>query len=168
MSTSIYNVPEWSSSEEWLKHDIVSSNGKYYYALSDVPIGGALSVYFGGCVSEGANTRPIFIWRPSYGGQKSINPKINSVQFGDGYEQRSQDGINNILLKMDYTFSERNLAEATAILHFLDQRKGIEWFYFTPERPFNRTKKFICKEWTELPVFYNNHSIRATFQEVAG
>lgn len=165
MSNSIYNIQDYNPAITYLKHDIVKVGSNFYYAINDAPAN-ALATHFAG--TKGTQNTPVFLWVPSYNGQKNISPRVNSVQFGDGYEQRSPNGINNILLKMDYVFSERSLSEATAILHFLNQRKGVEWFYFTPERPYNQEKKFVCKEWTDTEVFYNNHSIRASFQEVAG
>ena len=89
------------------------------------------------------------------------------IKFGDGYEQKYKDGISNKLLDIDYSFEKRDLNEASAILHFLEERNGIETFLFQPHAPFRKQKRFICRSWSDSFIFYNNYSIRAKFEEVA-
>lgn len=53
-----------------------------------------------------------------------------STQFGDGYEQVSSDGINNIRTSWPLT-KTGYLAEIDAIYDFLIEHKGVIPFYLT-------------------------------------
>ena len=46
-----------------------------------------------------------FTFEPSYGIRVSKEPKVLSVKFGDGYEQRAQFGINQIPRMWDLSFN---------------------------------------------------------------
>jgi phage-related protein len=85
--------------------------------------------------------------------------------MGDGYEQILADGINNILLPFDVSFEDRGIDEYAAILHFFQNRAGVEKFYFVPPAPFNVLKRFICQEWNATQSFYDKYTITAKFDE---
>jgi phage-related protein len=165
--TSIFTVNDWLLAEDYQKNEIVKKDGLYYYALRDIPSNTSFSTtYWGGVAQLNAVTfKPEFIWKPSYNSPADHSPKVRSIQFADGYEQRIPDGLNNNLLILNLTFELRDLPEAAAILHFLHTRKGSESFVFTPPAPYAERKKFICKDWSHNEVFFNNHSIRAKFEE---
>ena len=103
--------------------------------------------------------------RPDKMMTSSSTPSILLAKFGDGYEQRLQDGINNDLLTLSVTFDKRNELETTAINHFLNQRKGAEAFVFTPPAPFATAAKFICKSFNTNYVFFDNYTVSATFEQ---
>lgn len=112
---------------------------------------------------------PSFFWVPGYGSSVDNRPTVQNVTFGDGYSQRVSDSINSNLLNINLTFDKRRKKEATAILHFLHQRKGVEKFLFSPPEPYNPIKKsfYVCMEWNSAFVFFDNYTITATFKEVA-
>jgi phage-related protein len=178
MSSSIFNIANWANSTQYYKHDIVLSGGYYYYALqdhtSDPSQSFAQTIAANPNLWGGMGTDPTtgsqkaqFIWKPSYQGEANITPKVKAIKFGDGYEQRVRDGINNILLEFNLSFDGRSSAEATAILHFLHEKAAYKSFLFLPSTPYNTLKKFVCRTWTHSNTFYNNNSIKVKFEEVS-
>ena len=182
MANSIYNVQTHDSNKSYTKNNVVMvrqnigdsnipKNLKYYYALKDVGTGIAITntAYWGGNITVNKNSVPYFLWTPSYNVATAHSPKVNSVSFGDGYQQRSPDGINTGLIKMNMSFEMRGDAEAKAILHFLRARKGVSSFVIKnlPEiyGDSGYKKRFICQNFDSTFVFYNNHSIKASFVE---
>ena len=65
------------------------------------------------------------------------------------------------------TFDKRGTRESTAILHFLQQRKGMEAFFFTPPEPYSTRKKFVCRRWDSSVSFHDNYSIKLALEEVS-
>lgn len=166
MSNSIYNPSAWVANTAYVTHDIVIQTAQAYYAKVNHTDASFTLSRWGGRITDNGEDKPHFIWIPSYDFSVSNQPRVASVRFGDGYEQRMQDGINNHLLTLNFAFEQRKLAETTAILHFLTERKGTESFVFTPLPPRAKAKRFVCREWEDSQQFYENYSVRATFQEV--
>jgi len=63
--------------------------------------------------------------------RKSSAPRVRSAKFGDGYEQRRVDGINNIKETYNVTFNNRTVSEADDIIAFFDTKAGVTSFDFT-------------------------------------
>ena len=93
-------------------------------------------------------------------------PRTKNIKFGDGYEQRFKDGINNDLLSLSLNFDGRDLLEAKAILHFLESKNGAESFFFRPPSPYDALRKFTSSEFSSSIIFKNNINITATFKQV--
>ena len=151
MSDSIYNIlPHTSgSSQKYALDDIVKHGDHYYYCVQahdnadGVQTPAAGSTFWNGTTMIGSDEKPYFFWRPSYGYNQKTEPRVRVVRFGDGYEQRVPDGIQNQLLTLELAFTERGGSESTAILHFLNARGGSESFVFYPPKPYNVPKKFV-------------------------
>ena len=58
--------------------------------------------------------------------------RILKANYGDGYEQRTADGINNIGEEWDLQWTNRTLLESNKILRFLELRQGSEAFDWYP------------------------------------
>ena len=175
MSNSIYNVPSYtdSSSQKYAADDIVKHGEYYYYCIqahnnSDgAQTPSNTSTYWNGTTNFGsAGTLPYFFWRPSYNYSLKFEPRNRVITFGDGYEQRASDGIQNNLMIIDLQFETRGEDEATAILHFFHSRNGSEAFVFYPPKPYNVPKKFRSPNWDMGVSFQGNFSIRSTFTEI--
>ncbi len=177
MSTSIFEVPDWANSTQYLKNDIVKSNGFYFYANRDHTSHPSQTfeqtytadklLWLGRGEDNGGLYKPKFQWIPSYNSDSEFEPRVKTLKFGDGYEQRLKDGINNSLIKMNLTFEGRSIQESAAIIHFLETREGVEAFLFIPPAPYNSQRKFKCPRWRHSLKFYNNHTITAYFEEVS-
>jgi len=169
MATSIFNIPVHSPTNEYGINDIVLIGGttnRFYYALQDVPQGiNITDPYWGGIFTFNGEEKPHFFWKPSYNSSSNNEPKTRYIQYGDGYEQRYVDGINSNPFNFDLNFDYRTDAEATAIIHFLYTRRGVESFWFKAPAPYDEFRKYIAKQWTHTPVFSNNNTIRVKFEQ---
>ena len=187
MANSIYDVPVHNSNAAYVKNDIVMvrqdigdseipKSLRYYYAIKTVPATGGAGIstanlsYWGGYIITGSYASvPYFLWTPSYNVSTSHAPKINSVAFGNGYQQRSPDGIYTGLIKMEVTFDMRGASESKAILHFLRVRKGVSSFVVKnlPEiyGDSGYKKRFICQNFNSNFSFYDNHTVKVSFVE---
>lgn len=100
---------------------------------------------------------------PTYGAQKSSQPNVRTVQYGDGYSQRLTYGLNQNPKQWSLTW---NVSETNAdtIEAFLDARGGAESFDWTP--PDGSTGKWICPQWSKTIPYLNRAEITATFIQV--
>ena len=101
---------------------------------------------------------------PTYGPQKRSAPNVRGIQFGSGYQQRAQFGINQNPKVYNLTF-EVSEAEADTIETFLDARGAVESFTFTPPAE-SSSAKFICRQWSKSIPYLNRATITATFEQV--
>jgi len=173
---NIYDISPWTSGESYQKNDVVyyELEGKKYYWYATKVISSASSApsltntEWGGVkYSEQTGTiKPHFFWKPSYNLQVSNTPKVRSLRFGDGYEQRTVHGINSVLLRADGMLELRDSQEARAVSHFLASRKGSESFTLKLPPPYDLDKLYVVRQWSNTLVFYNNYSIKCQFEEV--
>lgn len=105
-----------------------------------------------------------FTWMPDFGASKRITPRVRSISFGDGYEQRASYGINTKPKVWSLTFSKRTDSDALAIDTFLSNAGGVQYFNWTPHN--GTLGKYICKEWSVTQESFNMNTVQATFQEV--
>jgi phage-related protein len=175
---SLYKVDSWDSGSSYSKNDIVLYGGYYYYSLVDnnqnrTPTSATSNVYWGGYRYYSSLAKTEFFWKPTYASQLQMKPAVNLIKFGNGYEQRIADGINNNLQKFNLNFEGRDKNETRAIAHFLHKRKAVDPFFFDAPFPYNfdisqsYPKRFICDEWDVAYNFYNNYNITAKFSETA-
>ena len=104
---------------------------------------------------------------PTYGSQKSSQPKVKKIQFGDGYEQRLLYGIPGHMNPKEWSLTwEVSETDADTIESFLDARaEDAASFDWTP--PDETTSyKWVCEQWTKRIPFVNRATITATFREV--
>jgi phage-related protein len=88
--------------------------------------------------------RQTFTWHPDYDSKLSQEPSVSVTKFGDGYEQRTPNGINNNPETWSVEFT-RSSASFPDVLAFIQARNGVESFYWTT--PFNQEKIFVCRKW---------------------
>lgn len=104
-----------------------------------------------------------FTYIPSRGSRSESTPRILSNKFGDGYEQRIGDGINNLLPIWQLQFNTIDQSNAASIISFFESHGGVTSFDWTP--PIGSAGKFVCKTWNIVPdgmIF----DISATFEKV--
>ena len=168
---SIYNISSWDTtgSTSYVVNDIVEHNARFYYCIQDhattkQPAVG--SAYWGGSITAENAERNEFIWVPSYSLSTSQQPNVLAIKFGNGYEQRLKEGINNNLLSLSLKFESRSEVETVAITHFLSSAEGYKSFWFKAPSPFNVSKKFVCREWSLNQQFDDNYTVSSKFDEV--
>lgn len=93
----------------------------------------------------------------------TTKPRIRTATFGDGYEQRLADGINNAPRSWALTFTQPTV-EADAILAFFEARNGAESFDWTP--PYGAPGKFVARDWSASLIGPVAKFISVTFEEV--
>jgi|10_taG_2_1085330.scaffolds.fasta_scaffold01081_5 phage-related protein len=189
---NVYDITEWPFSPVSYKQDDVTkvvagsdstiypnlsavakpsaTEFMYYYSKRDhtsstAPFNDSTN-WAGFTTDNNSEYYPHFIWTPSYPVSANQTPRMRAIVFGDGYEQRAQDGINNILLNLSLSFGLRDANQTRAILHFLEARQGTDQFLFTPPDPYSKQKLFVCKAWASNYNFFDNYDITATFEEV--
>jgi len=109
-------------------------------------------------------TTPVFTWALSYSPQAQRKPRRKKISFGDGYSQRSQDGINSKPEIWNVSFLNRDTTEGYAIDAFLTARGGVEKFEWTT--PTGVTANFICEEHDLVLSVGNNVTITGVFEQV--
>lgn len=180
---NIYDDVIFSTTDPYSTNDVVYVDDlgntagwhsrSYFYSLTDhvasTTYPNADATNWGGWALDSVTSRykPLFYWLPSYNVQSNHEPRVKKIVLGDGYEQRSPDGINSSLLDLQLSFELRNRKEATAILHFLETMGGTTSFLFTPTPPLDKQKRFICSSWTSTYVFFDNYTIQASFKETS-
>ena len=104
--------------------------------------------------------------KPSYGSRKTNAPDFRIVKFADGYEHRIVFGLPTNQNPKNFNFTWNvSETEADTIEAFLDQRKGIESFDYTPAGE-SSAKKFVCDKWDKSDPYLNRAIVNATFREV--
>lgn len=76
-----------------------------------------------------------------------------------------QEGINPNFFDFELNFNNRSDKEAKAILHFLENHNGLDFFEYDMFPPFTGTRAFFCPQWSHTYNFADNHTIRAKFVE---
>lgn len=104
-----------------------------------------------------------FTWFPDAPVKKSMNPKVRSAKFGDGYEQRTRNGLNAVGEVWSLTFTGSN-TEINAIDDFLKSHGGADSFLWTT--PTNMTGKFICRSWNFSREHGTLSSVSGDFEQV--
>jgi phage-related protein len=106
-----------------------------------------------------------FSYSPTYGAALKVQPRVRVASFGDGYKQRSGDGINRQARQWSLGF-DGTKTEIDAIELFLGNEDGITAFDWTP--PSGSAGKWICSAWTTSINEYDSWVLSSTFQEVFG
>lgn len=107
-------------------------------------------------------SKPIFTWLPEYESSMDQTPTVNVTKFGDGYEQRSAQGINNNPQKWTVQFSVSSTGAQDA-LSFVRARNAVE--AFTWKNPLGETGTYVCRSW-KLNRKQGVNVLQFTFEQV--
>lgn len=105
-----------------------------------------------------------FTYVPNAGASEKTTPKVLSAKFGDGYEQRTADGINNIKRVWNLSFVKTS-ADMANVISFLENEGGLTSFNWTPPR--GAAGLWLCREWDRIAEA-NYDTISFQFEEVFG
>ncbi len=107
---------------------------------------------------------------PDKGLSAAFAPRVLTAQFGDGYQQRVLDGINNSPRSFGISFNSRTKAEIDDIAGYFNSLNGVTKFNFTVpdevEGDDEDTVKVICTTWNKTYDYGDYYSLTATFNEV--
>jgi phage-related protein len=111
-------------------------------------------------------TKKTFTWFPDEGSEVTIEPAVNVTKFGDGYEIRSNVGINSQKDSWSLTFTHSNDCSDVipSIMAFLADHGGKSSFIW--ESPDRVIGLYVCRSWSKKRVTPKIHSISATFERV--
>lgn len=100
---------------------------------------------------------------------RSTAPKVKIATFGDGYEQRLQDGINSLGESYNVSFVTRTKDDIDDIVLFFDTKRGVVSFDFTIPDSNNggeKTIKVVCDNYSQKYDYADYYSCSATFRRV--
>lgn len=100
---------------------------------------------------------------------KGTKPKILKASFGDGYEQRLIDGINNLEVSFSVAFNKREKEEIDDIVAFFDSKNGVTAFDYTYPDSNNSgetTVKVVCEDYKLTYINDEFYGCTATFRRV--
>lgn len=100
---------------------------------------------------------------------KNTKPRVLRASFGDGYEQRIVDGINNLQQTFSVAFNNRTKDEIDDIIAFFDSKNGVTSFDYTYPDSNNTgetTVKVVCEDYNLNYINSNFYGCTATFRRV--
>lgn len=92
---------------------------------------------------------------PDHGATLTLEPRVRSTNFGDGYNQEIPDGINDLAEKWDLSFSNRQKSIIDSMDLFFRENRGIAFDWMNPDGIIIKVK---CKSWSKTV----NHSMDAS------
>jgi len=105
------------------------------------------------------------ITNPVYNTRINARPKVNTLSFGDGFEQRLTEGLNQNPLSVNLTF-ELSQTDANTAITFLNSRveDGASFDFTLPSETSSR--KFVCTSFPRSIPFLNRVTLSCVFREV--
>src|SRR5471030_2434363 len=101
-----------------------------------------------------------FNFSPRVNPTGDLTPVVRETQFGDGYTQRSGDGIHSENQSWSLTFVGA-WDYISPILKFIRDHQG--YIAFQWRNPLFETSLYCCKQYQATPMGNNNFSLTATF-----
>lgn len=102
---------------------------------------------------------------PSIRSSEEENFRVLKAQFGGGYSQRTADGPNSQLAKLQLRWGLLTFDQSEEIIQFLKSRGGWESFFYTlPGDTIPR--RFISPGYKRTWVAPTIYAIQAAFEEV--
>ena len=92
--------------------------------------------------------------------------KVLRCRYGNGYEQRSADGLNNSLGSWEVTWEGLTSTDFATIITALESSKGVTYFTWTAPGDASG-KKWVVTQYGKSVQAGNIYTINATLQEVA-
>jgi phage-related protein len=107
---------------------------------------------------------------PDKGFTRNNTPRVHVQKFGDGYEQRLANGINNLEQDFSVQFATRPKDEIDDIVAFFESKKGATAFDFnfadTNESGNEETVKIVCESWDQTWDYDDFYSLSAKFRRI--
>ena len=103
---------------------------------------------------------------------KTSNPRVLTAKFGDGYEQRAVDGINNLNETYNLTFKTRLKAEIDDIVAFLDSKQNVTKFTLKLQDTNNTTRtgerdvKVVAEQYSTVYEYDDFYTLNLTLRRV--
>jgi phage-related protein len=85
-------------------------------------------------------------WRPSNNWSRDLELRMQTAQFGDGYMQRTLDGINPNKVTFNLNFNGRPSSVILAMDAYLNGLKGFAFPFMSPLT--NTVRQVFCDKWS--------------------
>jgi phage-related protein len=110
-------------------------------------------------------TALIYTDKISQSSQVGREYRVTKTKFGNGYEQRAKDGINNIVDSWSLTWSSLSQSDMTTLTTFFDGLNGVS--YFTWQAPLDSaSKKWIVSKYNIQVLAGTRYSVNVTVEQV--
>ena len=103
---------------------------------------------------------------PKYGSSKASQPRLQQVQFGDGYAQVIRHGLNQNPKEWSLRWQNISETDADTISTFLDDRASDGASFDWTPLDTTTSYKWVCDSWTKSIPYLNRATISATFRQV--
>lgn len=103
--------------------------------------------------------------RISQSSSSSQEYRVILAQFGNGYEQRQKDGINNSIQQWSVTWENINTSESNEIITAFDTAAGIEPFLWQPPNA-NQVRKYKVERYDQSVLSGSLSTVSATLKQV--
>ena len=107
--------------------------------------------------------------KPDKSMTRASTPRIFKTDFGDGYEQRLVNGINNLAESYAVTFNNRTKEDIDDITAFFASKGAVTAFTFTIPDSNNSGEtavKVECDNWSQIYSYGDFYGCTATFRRV--
>ena len=103
---------------------------------------------------------------PTYGSTQTIKRRVLTTQFGDGYTQRTGDGLNTIIREWSLRWENLPKADTDTIENFFLALADGESFDWTPPESVT-SYRWVIKDdtWTRSKVGFETETFTITFQQ---
>ena len=115
---------------------------------------------------EAVVSTPIFVppVPPSVSTRKATTARVLKAQFGNGYAQRSGDGLNSVARKATLQWDALTVVQLAQIEAFLVERAGYQAFWFTaPDETVARM--WTCETWNTNGIDFDLVALSAELEE---
>ena len=103
---------------------------------------------------------------------RATTPRVISAKFGDGYEQRTKNGINTIEEKYSLSFNTRTKEFVDDVVVFLDTMAGVSAFTLTLPDSNNTTRtgekdvKVVCATYATMYTYDDFYTLTVELRRV--
>jgi len=98
--------------------------------------------------------------------QRQVQHKVLVASFGDGYEQRTLDGINSRQDGFNITLNNRTASTINLVAAYLDERAGKNFTFTVTDLAGDTNLKVACEGYTINYIRENYHALQASFRRV--
>ena len=106
----------------------------------------------------------VFTWPLAIDMSADVAFRVKKAQFGDGYIQRTKDGINTRGEDWSLLFVGESMADYQAVCTFLNERAGLP-FEWTPPGGAHPKGWYVCERYQPSPKGYAVWTIAMTFNK---
>ena len=105
---------------------------------------------------------------PKYGFKVTAEPRVRNVQFGDGYEMRVRDGINNTPRVWGLTFANRTKEDIDKLYKFMNTLASVDTAKLTVPNSVDgeETVTVVLEGYSRTLSYDNFYSLSCSAREV--